>query len=73
MGSLAGFRYRDIAARLRNLGFVLERQAKGSHQIWRHPETGMRATLYDHAGDLPENTLRSTLKKAGISLADFLA
>jgi hypothetical protein len=31
MGQLGGFRYRDIAQRLKQLGFKLDRQAAGSH------------------------------------------
>jgi predicted RNA binding protein YcfA (HicA-like mRNA interferase family) len=34
MGRLAGFRYREIIRRLKALGFVFDRQAAGSHEIW---------------------------------------
>jgi predicted RNA binding protein YcfA (HicA-like mRNA interferase family) len=34
MGRLAGFRYREIARRLKALGFAFDRQASGSHEIW---------------------------------------
>jgi predicted RNA binding protein YcfA (HicA-like mRNA interferase family) len=40
MGRLAGFSYREVVKRLRALGFVFDRQAAGSHEIWRHEETG---------------------------------
>ena len=33
MGSLAGFRYRDIVKRLKQLGLQFHRQAAGSHEI----------------------------------------
>lgn len=37
MGRLAGFRYREIVKRLKQLGFEFDRQAAGSHEIWHHP------------------------------------
>lgn len=38
MGRLAGFRYREIVKRLKQLGFEFDRQAAGSHEIWFNPE-----------------------------------
>jgi predicted RNA binding protein YcfA (HicA-like mRNA interferase family) len=40
MGRLSGFKYREIVRRLRALGFVFDRQAAGSHEIWRHAVRG---------------------------------
>ena len=34
MGRLAGYRYRDIIKRLKELGLRFHRQAAGSHEIW---------------------------------------
>lgn len=34
MGRLAGFRYREIVKRLKELGLRFHRQAAGSHEIW---------------------------------------
>ena len=39
MGQLGGFRYRDIVHRLKQLGFKLDRQAAGSHEIWYNSTT----------------------------------
>ncbi len=72
MGRLAGFRYRDIVAKLRQLGFQFSRQAAGSHEIWFNPLTQRSTTIPNHPGDLPEGTLRAILKQAGISPDDFL-
>lgn len=72
MGRLSGFRYRDIIKRLKKLGFVLDRQAAGSHEIWYNPETENYTTIPNHSGDLPEGTVRAILKQAGISPDDFL-
>ena len=73
MGRLSGFRYRDIVARLRKLGFQFERQAAGSHEIWYNPQTGRYCTLVNHPGDLPEGTLRAILKQAAVEPGQFLS
>ncbi|KAA0253224.1 type II toxin-antitoxin system HicA family toxin [Acidobacteria bacterium ACD] len=72
MGRLAGFRYREIAARLRRRGFEFDRQAAGSHEIWYHPARNRYTTLPNHPGDIPEGTLRAILRQAGIDPEDFL-
>jgi len=72
MGRLSGFRYPDVVRRLRSFGFAFDRHGKGSHEVWRHVVSGHRVTLSHHAGDIPEGTLRSILREAGISVEDFL-
>jgi predicted RNA binding protein YcfA (HicA-like mRNA interferase family) len=72
MGRLAGFRYREIARRLKSCGFAFDRQAAGSHEIWFNATTGRYTTVPNHAGDMPEGTLRVILKQAGIDPDTFL-
>lgn len=72
MGRLAGFRYREIVKRLKQLGFEFDRQAAGSHEIWFNPETHRYTTIPNHPGDMPEGTLRAILKQAGIELDSFV-
>ena len=72
MGRLAGFRYRDIAKRLRELGLQFDRQARGSHEIWFNPALNRYTTIPNHPGDMPEGTLRAILKQAGIDAELFL-
>ena len=72
MGRLGGFRYRDVARRLKALGFAFDRQATGSHEIWFNPRNGRYTTLPNHPGDLPEGTLRAILRQAGIEPDAFL-
>jgi predicted RNA binding protein YcfA (HicA-like mRNA interferase family) len=72
VGRLAGFRYRDVAKRLKQPGFSFDRQAAGSHELWYHPSTHRYTTLPNHPGDLPEGTLRAILKQAGIAPEVFL-
>jgi len=72
VGRLAGFRYRRIVKRLKKYGFVFDRQAAGSHEIWYNKQTDLYTTIPNHPGDMPEGTLRAILKQAGISPDDFL-
>jgi predicted RNA binding protein YcfA (HicA-like mRNA interferase family) len=73
MGRLAGFGYAEAARRLRRLGFEFDRQAKGSHEIWRHARNAHKTTLPRHPGDLAEPTLRAILRQAGVSPDEFLS
>ena len=72
MGRLAGFSYREVAKKLRRLGFEFDHQAKGSHETWIHPTTNRYTTLYRHTKDMPEGTLRDILKQGGLTPAQFL-
>ena len=72
MGRLAGFRYRQIIKRPMQFGFEFGRQAAGSHEIWFNPATRRYTTIPNHAGDMPEGTLRAILKQAGIEPDEFL-
>jgi len=72
MGRLSGFKYQEVARRLRSLGFAFDRQGPGSHEVWRHPGSGRKVTLPHHARDMAEGTLRAVLREAGIEPDDFL-
>jgi predicted RNA binding protein YcfA (HicA-like mRNA interferase family) len=71
MGRLAGFKYKEVARKLRVLGFAFDRQARGSHEIWRHAD-GRRATLVRHARPIAEGTLRAILREATVNVEEFL-
>jgi len=72
MGRLSGFRYREIVNRLKFFGFVFDRQAAGSHELWYNEQTDRYTTIPNHPGDMPEGTLRAILKQAGILPDEFL-
>jgi len=72
MGRLSGFKYREVAKRLKAFGFIFTREAKGSHEIWHNKNDGMYTTVPKHPGDIPEGTLRHILKQANIDVDDFL-
>lgn len=72
MGRLAGFKYHDVARKLRTLGFAFDRQARGSHEIWRHAESGRKTTLVRHAQPIREGTMRTILRQGAIDVDEFL-
>ena len=72
MGRLSGFRYREVARRLRTFGFRFDRAGAGGHEVWRHSQTGRKVTIPHHASDLAERTQRAILREAGIQVNDFL-
>jgi predicted RNA binding protein YcfA (HicA-like mRNA interferase family) len=73
MGRLAGFKYRQIIKKLKRWGFVFDRQAAGSHEIWFNSATGKYTTIPNHPGDMPEGTLRAILRQADITTKQFLS
>jgi predicted RNA binding protein YcfA (HicA-like mRNA interferase family) len=72
MGRLAGFKYAEVAGKLRALGFRFDRQARGSHEIWRHHESGRKTTVPHHRRAIPEGTLRAILRQGQIDVDEFL-
>ena len=72
MPRLAGYSADEVISKLRRAGFVFDRQAKGSHEIWWHPQTRSRTTVPRHPGDLAEGTVRAILRQAKISVEQFV-
>ena len=72
MSRLAGFNYSKVIRKLRRAGFVFDREAKGSHEIWRNPETRARTIVPHHPSDLPEDIVRKIVRQAKMSVDEFL-
>ncbi len=72
MGRLGGFRYREITRRLKALGCEFDRHGAGSHEIWINRAAQRSFSVPHHAKDMPEGTLRSILREAGIDVDEFL-
>jgi len=72
MSYLPPLKYREVVERLRANGFVFDRPAKGSHEIWYNPSTRRRTTVPHHPGTLPLGTLRAIIKQAGLNVDQFL-
>lgn len=63
----------EVIRGLKKAGFVFDRQAKGSHEIWYNPVTKRRTTIPNHPGvDIRKGTLKAILKEAGISVEEFM-
>ena len=64
---------RDVIKKLKKAGFVFDRQAKGSHEIWYNPITKRRTTIPNHPGvDIPKGTLKAIINEAGLTIEEFL-
>jgi predicted RNA binding protein YcfA (HicA-like mRNA interferase family) len=72
LGRLGGFRYREVAEKLRALGWRFDRAGAGSHEVWRSARDGRKVTLPHHTKEIAEGTLRAILREAGIAPEDFL-
>jgi predicted RNA binding protein YcfA (HicA-like mRNA interferase family) len=63
--------YAELTRKLRTLGCVFKRQARGSHEIWHNPHSNRSGVIPNHPGDLPKGTLRAILKGLDITREDF--
>jgi len=54
-----------VVSILKKKGFILDR-TKGSHQIYRNPETKRMVVVPFHRKDIPKGTLLEILRQAGI-------
>lgn len=65
-------KYADLARKLVNCGCAFDRQAKGSHEVWRNRVNGNRATVPNHgSSDLAEGTISAIRWNLGIDKEDF--
>ena len=73
MTRLPSLKPSEVIHKLRKAGFVFDRHAKGSHEIWYHPETRRRTVVPNHPGkDIPKGTLRAIIDQAGLGLEEFI-
>ena len=62
----------DVIRILKGNGFVLDRQAKGSHEIWRNAQTRKRVVVPNHGSkDIPKKTLRKMIRQSGLDTSLF--
>jgi len=69
--TIPSLRVIDVIRKLRKAGFVFDRQAKGSHEIWYHPQTHRRVVIPNHPGDVPKSTLRHIIRQSGLTIEEF--
>lgn len=62
-----------VIRKLRKAGFIFDRHAKGSHEIWYNPQTHRRTVIPNHPGkDIPQGTLQAIIKQSGITIEEFI-
>jgi len=73
MSSLPVLKPSDVIRKLRKAGFVFDRHAKGSHEIWYNPDSRRRTVIPNHPGkDIPKGTLRAIIQQAGFTIDEFI-
>lgn len=61
-----------VIKKARKAGFIFDREAKGSHQIWYNPKTHQRFTLPFHKGKtLKRKTIKSIITQMGLTAEEF--
>jgi len=64
---------REVIRKLKKAGFIFDRQAKGSHEIWFNPGTRRWVTIPNHPGvEIAKGTLAAIIKEAGLTIEEFL-
>ncbi len=65
-------KYGELIRKLRRRGIEYYRDAKGSHEIWWDPTTGLRTTIPRHPGkEIKKRTLAKILGDLGLKLTDL--
>ncbi len=72
MSKLPEYNYRNLIKKLRAAGFIFDRQAKGSHEIWFNPVTRKRTTIPNHSKSISKGTLRAVIRQIGLTVDEFL-
>jgi predicted RNA binding protein YcfA (HicA-like mRNA interferase family) len=72
MSRLPSLNYHGVVKRLRAHGFVFDRPAKGSHEIWYNSVTKRRTTVPHHSGGIPRGTMRAIISQTGLTVEEFL-
>ena len=52
---------------MKKLGFIFFRQAKGSHEFWKHKDSGTIILLAKHTKNFPTGTMKKIVKELGFS------
>lgn len=59
--------YNELTKLMKEAGWRFERNGKGSHKIWSHPERQYQIPVPDHGSkELKPNLVRGVRKQAGI-------
>jgi len=62
----------ELIRKIKKAGFVFDRHAKGSHEIWFHPTYKKRTVIPHHPGkEIPQGILRAIIRQIGLSKKSF--
>jgi predicted RNA binding protein YcfA (HicA-like mRNA interferase family) len=71
MSKLPEITYRELIRKIKLLGFIFDRQAKGSHEIWYNPTNHLRTTIPNHNKPFSKGTLRAIIRQINVSVEEF--
>lgn len=71
MSKLPETTYKDLIRKIRKAGFIFDRQAKRSHEIWYNPETKLRTTIPNHSKPLSKGVLRAIINQTGMTVEEY--
>ena len=71
MAKLPVLSAREVIQKLKKAGFMFDRHAKGSHEIYYNSVTRRRTVVPNHPGDVPKGTLKAIIKEAGLTIEEF--
>ena len=72
MSRLPSLKPNEVIRKLRRAGFIFDRHAKGSHEIWFNPLTHRYTVVPNHPGkDIPKPTLSAIIKEGGLTVEEF--
>lgn len=61
--------YSELAKLMKKAGWQFDRNGKGSHKIWRHPERQYQIPIPDHGSkEIKPNLVRAIIKQTGIQI-----
>jgi predicted RNA binding protein YcfA (HicA-like mRNA interferase family) len=61
--------YHELTRKLKSAGCVLDRKAKGSHEIWINLKTGARTTIPNWGSkELSKGTVFAILRDLGVKI-----
>jgi predicted RNA binding protein YcfA (HicA-like mRNA interferase family) len=64
--------YNELTRRLKRLGVRFEREARGSHEIWRNPSNGQVTLIANHgSSELRGGVVSKILKDLGFTEDDL--
>jgi predicted RNA binding protein YcfA (HicA-like mRNA interferase family) len=63
---------KDCLKALQGAGFFLDHQTGSHARLFHHTRPELRVTIPIHNKDLPQGTLKSILRQAGLSVEEFL-